>query len=235
MARCTTRCAWQLSSQPQRAPAHAPGPKAAQEKAAISSATTTVCAGGNMTISTRGNDISTDEAGAMTFFRKAAERGHADAQRSYGHMLQYGRGCEKDEKAAVEWYKKAAQQENADGQFALGFCYAHGKGVPKDDKEAVMLFRKAAEKGHADATRSLATMYKYGRGVQRDPEEAEQLFLRASQGLKTNAQRSLGFMMAHAPRYTGGALGSSDYKATLVPTKKHDLSDSRRHATDPPH
>ena len=95
---------------------------------------------------------------AVKWFRKAAERGDADAQFMLGTFYENGEGVSQDYQEAVKWYRKAAEQGNADAQFLLGGLYATGQGVPQDDAEAVKWLRKAAEQGHAEAELMLILM-----------------------------------------------------------------------------
>ncbi len=46
----------------------------------------------------------------MTWYRKAAEQGHAAAQNNLGECYAEGVGVEKDPAQAVVWYRKAAEQ-----------------------------------------------------------------------------------------------------------------------------
>ncbi|KAJ1622905.1 hypothetical protein T492DRAFT_884461 [Pavlovales sp. CCMP2436] len=62
-----------------------------------------------------------DHAAAVRLFRRAAKKGHADAQAALGAVAQVN----------------------------LGQCYAAGVGVPRDDSEAARFFRLAAEQGLA--------------------------------------------------------------------------------------
>ena len=88
---------------------------------------------------------------AVKYFRKAAERGHADAQYQLGMCYEFGFGVEKDLSEAVKWFRKAAERGHADAQYQLGMCYDCGRGVKKDLNEAVKWFRKAAAQGNVDA------------------------------------------------------------------------------------
>lgn len=62
---------------------------------------------------------------AVSWYRKAAEQGHAEAQYSLGHCYYTGRGVGHDKKRAVKWYQKAAEQGHEDAQFALGRHFFH--------------------------------------------------------------------------------------------------------------
>ena len=64
-----------------------------------------------------------DPVRAVTWYEKAAKKGHPEAQLRLGLMAAQGRGMEKDPKAAFGWLKKAADQGNANAQFNVGRCY----------------------------------------------------------------------------------------------------------------
>lgn len=87
-------------------------------------------------------------------YRKAAERGEADAQYRLGDCYAVGRGVEKNDAEAVKWYRKAAEQGDADAQYSLGECYA-----VKDETEALKWYHKAAEQGHEGAKGRLVGWY----------------------------------------------------------------------------
>ena len=70
-----------------------------------------------------------DDAEAVSWFRKAAEQGHAGAQYNLGLKYARGEGVPKDDAEAVSWYRKAAEQGHAGAQFNLGLMYARGEGV----------------------------------------------------------------------------------------------------------
>ena len=75
---------------------------------------------------------SNDFQNAAKYYRKAAERGHAMAQKNLGNCYLDGKGVEKDPAEAVKWYRKAAEQGLAMAQTNLGVCYANGEGVKKE-------------------------------------------------------------------------------------------------------
>ncbi len=60
-----------------------------------------------------GRDVQQDNTEAAKWLRKAAERGHADAQFNLGVMYNNGEGVPEDDIEAVKWYRKAAEQGNA--------------------------------------------------------------------------------------------------------------------------
>ena len=97
---------------------------------------------------------------AVKWFRKAAERGDADAQFMLGTFYENGEGVPQDDREAVKWYRKAVEQGLAAAQYNLGSCYYQGEGVPKDYTEAVKWYRKAAKQGQTDAQKRLRELGK---------------------------------------------------------------------------
>ena len=63
-----------------------------------------------------------DDAQAVTWYRKAADQGNADAQANLGLMYANGHGVLRDDAQAVAWFRKAADQ---------GFAFAQG--APRRD------------------------------------------------------------------------------------------------------
>jgi hypothetical protein len=125
-----------------------------------------------------------DEAEAVRWVRKAADRDYAVAQRTLAEAYLYGKGIEKDEAEGVRWYKKAAEQDDAVAQNNLGSLYLNGQGgVKKDPNEAVVWFRKSVAHGESAAQYNLGQMYENGVGLPRNRSEAIRLYrLAAEQG-----------------------------------------------------
>jgi serine/threonine protein kinase/TPR repeat protein len=137
-----------------------------------------------------------DEAQAVTWFQKAAEKGLARAQDYLGWMYANGRGVAKDEVEAVKWYRKAADQGHGHAQEYLGWMYANGKGAARDDAEAIRWYRKAAEHGLPGAAFNLGNMYAAGLGVAADMTEAAKFYRAAAEQGNVLAQVKLGCMCA---------------------------------------
>jgi TPR repeat protein len=70
-----------------------------------------------------------DYAAAMSWYHKAAEQGHAEAEFWVGWMGYKGQGVPQDYAAAVSWYRKAAEQGDVEAQRSLGFMYSMGNGI----------------------------------------------------------------------------------------------------------
>ena len=81
-------------------------------------------------------------AAAVSWFRRAADQGNADAQFNLGSMYATGQGVRRDQKAAVRWYRMAADQGRANAQFNLALIYDNGEGVARDDVAAASWFRR---------------------------------------------------------------------------------------------
>jgi len=95
------------------------------------------------------------EDAAVEQYRKAAEKGDAEAQYELGRCYLLSKGVDQNFPEAVKWFRKAAEQGNVRAQYGLGACYFRGKGVPKDKTEAEKWFHKAAAQGHEKAKRIL--------------------------------------------------------------------------------
>jgi TPR repeat protein len=100
-----------------------------------------------------------DQVAAVEYFRRAAERGHAQAQCHLGLVYDLGHGVARNKVEGLEWERKAAEQGYAPAVWRLADRYAWGKGVPRSRFQAEAWYRKAAEKGHAPSQFELAKMY----------------------------------------------------------------------------
>jgi hypothetical protein len=173
-----------ISNKPDKAPAIASTPKAAEQGDAKAQTALGL-------MYAKGQGVTKDDAQAVTWFRKAAEQGDAEAQFNLGLMYAKGRGVTKDDAQAVTWYRKSADQGYAEAQFNLGLMYAHGQGVTKDDAQAVTWYRKAAKQGYALAQFGLGFMYEKGQGVAQDDAQAVTWYRKAAVQGNTYAQRYL--------------------------------------------
>ena len=62
----------------------------------------------------RGKGVDKDETEAVNWFRKAAEKGNADAEYGLGMAYLRGKGIAKSDSLGYDWLKKAAQQGHAE-------------------------------------------------------------------------------------------------------------------------
>jgi TPR repeat protein len=76
----------------------------------------------------KGIGIPQDYAAALTWFRKAADKGDASAQHALGGAYFEGLGVPQDYAAAASWYQKAADQGQINSQAVLASLYELGWG-----------------------------------------------------------------------------------------------------------
>jgi len=84
-------------------------------------------------------------------YRKAANKGDANAEYQVGLIFHEGRGIAKDKKKAYKWFNRAAKSGDADGQYYVGLVYSLGQGTKKDPQKADKWIRLAADQGNARA------------------------------------------------------------------------------------
>ncbi|KAI9202840.1 uncharacterized protein BJ171DRAFT_162423 [Polychytrium aggregatum] len=111
-----------------------------------------------------------DPVQALTWYQKAADRGHANAATSYfelsqrqsnagnvdaqlhlGRCHEHGIGTSVDTTRALGWYQKSADHGHPGAQFHLGRCHEHGIGTSVDTTRALGWYQKSADQGHASA------------------------------------------------------------------------------------
>ena len=69
-----------------------------------------------------------DDADAEKWYRKAAERGGAEAQNNLGLIYVLGRGVPKDDAEAMKWFGRAAAQGYSPAQTNLAELRRQGRG-----------------------------------------------------------------------------------------------------------
>ena len=155
------------------------------------------------------NGVGKSPEAAVSWFRKAAGKGHPGAQTGLGLCRYYGLGVGKDLDLAVEWFRKAAGQGYAEAQCCLGECYESGRGVEKNPAEAVRWYVKAAEQRDLFAQNDLGLCFYHGTGVEKDPVRAVQWFRKAAEEGHAGAQSNLG-MCYEFGRGVGKDLAEAD-------------------------
>ena len=128
---------------------------------------------------------------AAKWLRKAADKGHAEAQCTLGKIYLLGelleKGVAKDTGEAAKWFRKAAEQGNREAQKYLGKCYYDGEGVPKDSAEAIKWFRKIEDET-GSVQGYLGELY----GVPNGYAEAVGWYRKAAETGNAYAQHNLG-------------------------------------------
>lgn len=113
--------------------------------------------------------VGKDEEKAVKFFRRAAEKGHKNAQYNLGVLYSDGRGIGVDKMQAILWFVRAAKEEQKDAKDTLqrlggkvidniGSMFRHGVNVPLNLYHARELFIYAAARGYAPAAAHLAEL-----------------------------------------------------------------------------
>ena len=148
-----------------------------------------------------GDGVRKDAFEAMKWYNKAADQGHAGAQKKMktGELLRsaqnggapekyklaqaYETGSDdmrKDPEEAAKWYRMAAELGHAEAQCRLAQALETGTGIKRDTTEAAEWYRKAADQGHAGAQYRLGAAYENGVGVRMDYSEALKWYRKAA-------------------------------------------------------
>ncbi len=130
-------------------------------------------------------------AEAVSWYRKAAAQGEANAMRNLGVCYLDGKGLTKEPAEAANWFRKAADLGNQDAPDDLGDLYLEGIGVTKDEAAAAGWYRKGAERGDGNAMNSLAASYWKGQGVAKSPRDAINWWKKAADTGNDNAKKNL--------------------------------------------
>ena len=147
-----------------------------------------------------GTGVPANDATAVQWYRKAAEKGFAPAQFSLGLCYVHGKGVPQDYHQAVAWYESAAQQRNSDALLNLAYLYHNGLGVPKNEAQSFDYVRQAAEAGSADAQFQLGMEYQDGEhGVQPDKDIARKWLRRSAEQGDVAAQFNYAMMLKAQP------------------------------------
>jgi TPR repeat protein len=159
--------------------------------------------------------VAPSEGEALYWFRRAAARGHAPAQRLLGLAYLAGHGLPSDAQGARAWLECAAEQGDPEAQFSLaqllgaadaealaGAGAGEGQNTgenagPRWSGPALAWTLAAAEQGHVLAQVNLGNRYAFGRGVARDPQQALYWYRRAAEQGAAKAQFTLGVMYAN--------------------------------------
>jgi cell division septation protein DedD len=104
-----------------------------------------------------GRGVTADMAAAQSWFEKAANQGHVQAQANLGLILfQAGQ-----REAAMPWIRKAADRDDPRAQYVLATAMFNGDTVEKNWTLAYALMTRSAAQGLPQARTSLEQMDKY--------------------------------------------------------------------------
>ena len=96
---------------------------------------------------------------AFIWFKKAADKHHAESSYWLGQCYQNGWGTEENDTLAFECFKKSAEQEFEVAYYDLALCYQKGKGIEQSDEIAIEWCKKASEQDVSEAQYWLACHY----------------------------------------------------------------------------
>jgi TonB family protein len=161
---------------------------------------------------TLGNDYlaKKDFASAMTWFRKAAEKGNGAAENNIGWLYEKGWGVNQDYAEAIRWFAKGANHNDPYAQNNLGRLYFEGNAVKQDYAEAMKWYRKAADQGTSSAQVNIGWLYENGLGVKPDYLEAMTWYLQAAEKGDAAAQNNIGTL------YERGLGVTQDYASAMA-------------------
>ena len=127
-----------------------------------------------------GKGIAKDNAEAMNWAHRAADRGHAEAMDFVGAAFLRGSAVERNPVVALGYFKAAAAK-SSQAAFNLGQCYFGAQGTGQDIPMALEYWKKAADAGHGRAASCAAMAYLSGEGVAPDAAQARRLAERAAE------------------------------------------------------
>lgn len=122
---------------------------------------------------------------ALSWFKKSAELGNAQAQVELAELYEAGDGVTKDIEQAIKWYEKAATQDHDEAQLALALHYLEDL---EDVPEALTLLEKSAKQGNAIAQYRLGLLYLGEADIKADKSKAWYYFAMAANKVPEAAQ-----------------------------------------------
>jgi uncharacterized protein len=96
---------------------------------------------------------------AIRLFKRAALRGYAPAEFSYGVALSFGEGVPRNKKAALFWYRRSAAHGFPAAAYNVGHFLENGIACAADQEKAAHWYRIAANMGDSDAEVSLGNLW----------------------------------------------------------------------------
>lgn len=130
---------------------------------------------------------------ALSWYKKAAEQGHAKAQFATGRLTEVAVGIPTPlrQTMAATWFRKSADQGNAKAQFKMGGLYSKGTGVDQSHALALTWTKKSADQNYAPAQINMGVIYGRGFGVAPSRDTAIDWFKKAAAQNDESAKRIL--------------------------------------------
>jgi TPR repeat protein len=112
---------------------------------------------------------------AVTWLRRAANRGDSTAASSLGYAYDLGLGTKRNVAQANRWYRRAARSGNSTAMSNLATVY-------RDAGKAGLAFqwwKRASDMRYGDAAVDVGYCYQYGLGTRKNAANAKRMFRRA--------------------------------------------------------
>jgi TPR repeat protein len=119
--------------------------------------------------------VTPDSNVALDWFRKAADRGNADAMTYLGWMYFEGLAVKQDDAEAARWMRRAADEGAPRAMAMLGLMQLTGRGVTRNEIEGENWVRRAAVAGDRRAMASLASILLAKEGQPKRPANWNQM------------------------------------------------------------
>ncbi len=124
--------------------------------------------------------VKEDDSLAFRLFKKAADKGIAQAIVSVGYCYLEGSGTKVDYVAAKKYFEKGVANKDCKAMYALGGMYDNGDGMPVDYLKARKLYQQAIDSCELPAAMyDLGGLYEEGLGIPVNKRKAMQLYVDA--------------------------------------------------------
>lgn len=135
-----------------------------------------------------GHGCDKNEAKALDYFSKAANKGSLDACKIASRL--YAKNNDYDK--AYPLFEKAAKAGDEHAAYEVAVCKLNGKGTKKNERAGAAELQKCAEKGNVKAQIETGDLYNKGIGVTQDEEKALQWYRKASESMNPQAIWNVG-------------------------------------------
>ncbi len=115
---------------------------------------------------------------ALSFYRKAYEKGNATGAFGIGTLYQFGLGVKEDQAEAIAWFKRAADKNTGAALDSMGDVFNYEDEV-SNKALALHMYLKAAEFGSTKNYGAIAKIYAENTGGLQNFAEAKKWYLRA--------------------------------------------------------
>lgn len=95
---------------------------------------------------------------AVSYFKRAADRGHGGALNNLGMLTMRGQGVRANISAAMRYFEQSADKGTAAAANNLAYMYRHGVGVQANRELAIQWYQRGAAMGSAESQRELLAL-----------------------------------------------------------------------------